>query len=331
MIKIFKSDLQYINLTVTQKIILKEIFRRKINVFRTPYTNIFTAQKSSKSIIFINNYSSGITYNYGIILSSKYFARQILAENNIAVSEGKMFDPADKREALEYAKSITFPVLMRPDNVQSVMKGSMRVPNSKVFMDALRLFSLNQENVLIEKYKSGKSFRIFITRYGYINVLRKNVPFITGDGKSTFEELAEQENLRRINSEEIYVQPLRIDDELLENYKLRMDTILKKGKKVIFSQFVSAKEGATFEDVTKEIHPSFLLISKKILRSLPGMLFISFEMIAPAHKNELNKDNYIISELYVSPGPHVFFELMKGITRKNCPEVIVDLLLDENR
>lgn len=313
---------------LAQMIVLQELCRMNIDIQKLPNVGVYTAINKNKQLFFIGNYTNLMPNNYGIIFNNKYYVSQILKYNKISVAKSSSFAQFDKNRALLYAQEIGFPVILRIERASSLTRGIVKIKNTIDFIAAFAKMSQSQENILVEKYLAGESYRMLITSNGYYSILKKQLPNISGNGKSTVRELIDEENMKRINSSERYIQPLHINGEILQKYNVNFGTILKKRKKIVFSDLVSEKEGATFENITEPIHPSVIELGKNILKSFPGLGYVGFEIIAKNCRRKLSKKNYIVSQIYISPGPNIHFPMKKGRVLKKAGEIIANLLLD---
>ena len=314
---------------MAQKAILRELENRNIKVSQLDGADVYLAGDRKRPLFFSGSFTNAVPYNLGIIFSNKYYVSQILSFNKVPVAPGRVFGQYDKLEALSFARKLGFPVILRLEQAKSKVRGE-KINRAKDFTEAFNKLSQAREGILVERYKGGESHRMFITGNGYYNVLKKQLPFIAGDGKSTVRDLIDKENLKRINSFDNYLQPLNITIQILQKYNLDFKMILAKKKRIIFSDLVSEKDGAIFEDITPTLHPSVIKLGQSVLKAFPGLGYLGFEIIAKNCGQRLTKGNCVVSEIYVSPGPNIRFLLhKKGKPERKAEEVIVDLLLEE--
>jgi cyanophycin synthetase len=297
------------------KKVIAEILKKEIKVEQVENTNIYTFNK----IFSVGNYTSLTPYNYGLILSNKYYALQILKEGKISIPKGKLFNMFDKNEALSYAKKIKFPIMLRLENAQLPIK-ALKVGFCSDFLPAFENLSKYQENILVEKYFKGKNIKILIVKNGYYNILINNAPVIVGDGRSNISELISKENLRRINLDKI-IYPIKVNNE-----EFKLKEILKKGQKIILSNSIDLPEGGLIEEITLGSHESLIKLAKKILNLFPKLFYLSINLIVKDCQKRIRKDNYVITELRLTPGSNLQYPLFNGKKTENFEKIIADLL-----
>ncbi len=262
------------DMSFSQKTLALELVKRNIDLKKLKSTNVYIARMKDHSEFIIGSYTGGIGFNHGLIFSNKNFVRQILVTNRIPVVQGRLFYPEEYKEALIYALKLRFPIFLRQENAQLVEKGGL-AKNSVEFKKEFKRLSELGEGILIEKFFKGKTFRIFYTHDGYVNLLKRNKAYDV-------------------------------------SYKTS-----------------SLTEGKIYEEVTLFNYASVVKLAKKVLLSFPQIKYISFELICKDIKNDLDVGNYIVSEVYPSPGVNIQFVMVRKNQKKAASEAVADLLFPE--
>jgi hypothetical protein len=291
------------------KMILNEVKSQGAEITQINETNIFIVKKNKKQINFIGNYNSTIPYGLGLILGSRYNVRQILKNNNISITPGKLFSYLEKDDALDFFKYLKSLVLLRLENSQLDTKSFLFIRNQHQFIQSFKELSSLQENILVEKFYSGNILRFFVTKTGFYNVLLKQQPFVVGDGLSSISNLVikKYSNKHNINI-------------------FNPNLILSLGKKIIFTECTNITNGAIYKDITQTVNPSFLKLAFKIIDTFPPLSYLSFELITKNYQKKITKDNYIISDVYLSPGPNISFDMYQGKLLQKGVKVLANIL-----
>jgi cyanophycin synthetase len=297
------------------KIILDKLINQRVSVKQLEDTNVFIAQKDKKQAIFIDSYTSAVPYGLGLILGSRYNSRQILKHNRIPVAPAEIFGHFENNKAYDFAKKIGFPVLVRLEDCQINSQSYIGIKNQKQFLKAFNCLSEYKENILVEKFNFGKILRVFITKNGFFNVLLKSQPLIIGDGISSVEHLL---ILAGINHN--ITLPMDINP----------DTVLKKNKKLKLIQCTSISNGAYYQDITSKFHPSFYTLSKKIINSFPGLSYLGFEIITKNYHKKITNKNFIVGDVFLSPGPNINFNSTNGKVSHKTDQLLIDLLFSDD-
>lgn len=256
-----------------QKLIFQEMSKRGIKIEQLPDTNLYLANFGNHQEIIIGSYTSATTYSNGLLISNKNFVRQILKDNYIPVGKGGLFSPEEKEKAPLFAKKIRFPVILRQANAQLLIKAVTDIKNSQEFKKAWEKLSIIGEGILVEEFFKGKSFRVFVTKDGFLNIIRKNSSLLVSRDQ--------------------------------------------------------VNETTFYENITDRLYSSIKKLAKRVINSFPGNLYIAFEFLSKNIQNPLTKDNYIVSEVYPSPGANLYFPMVKNNIKKMAVCVLVDLLFPE--
>lgn len=312
-------------LTPTQRLLFNEVIKRNYKLKQLKNTNIYFFENKGKINFFIGGYNNLIPYNCGLIISNKSFVREILKNNRLPVAKGKLFLPNEIEDALFYAKKIQFPVIIKQENSQLDVE-SIIVRNQAEFKKGFVNLSEYGEGILVEKIFRGDKYRVFITLNGHMNIIKQIEPVITGDGKSTLKQLIRAENIRRINLTNSYIHPIKINDQVITNNNL--EQILKNGQKIRLKSVSNIENGAIYENCLPNNIEKIKIIAERVLQAFPKIKYLAFEIISK-NLEEMNKNDYIVTEVYISPGYNLFFKLI-GNHQINPAEEIINLLININ-
>lgn len=309
-------------LSPSQKIIFDEVKRRGYQLQQLRNTNVYYFETKGKVNFFIAGYTNAVPYNCGLIISNKSFVRELLKNNRLSIAKGKLFLPDETENALIYAKKMGFPIIIRQENSQLDIK-SITPKNQAEFKKGFSKLSEYGEGILVEKIFKGEKYRIFITSGGQMNIVKQSEPLIIGDGKSTLRQLVRAENIRRINLVNSYIHPIKINNKIIVNNDL--EEMLKNGQKIRLKGVSNVEDGAIYEETYPKNGRRITKIAEKILKSFPKSRFITFEIISRNVERMGNKD-YIVTEVYISPGYNLFFKLMSNGQEINPAKEIINLL-----
>lgn len=91
-------------------------------------------------------------------------------------------------------------------------------------------------------------------------------------------------------------------------------TLLKK-----IPKFINIENGTNFIEDNASINIALLEVSKKILKSFPGLGYLSFDV-------NLNKKTLETSNFNLQIGPHIYYKTVKGKNSKNTLDLLVELI-----
>lgn len=323
---------------------LKEI--RENNLFG-PSTQAIVSETKNRSIPVLRlNDDSYVQLGYGIhqrriqatiidstsaigveIADDKKQTKDLLAKMGIPVPKGYTVETLP--EALEAAKSIGYPVTIKPisgnhgrgitTNILTPEDLATSFQNAKAFSD----------DFVVEKFLSGADYRMLVIDGEFIAAARRDPASIVGDGKSTIQELIDKINLdpnRGFGHEKILTR-IKIDnmtERLLKQRQLTLQSVIPKNEKLYIKSTANLSAGGIAIDVTDEVHPTTKKITERISQII-GLNVIGIDIITSDHRIPLSIDNGGIIEVNAAPGFRMHLNPYKGKPR-NVAGAIVDML-----
>jgi hypothetical protein len=179
------------------------------------------------------------------------------------------------------------------------------------------------ENHFSLKFSANRNVihKIFITKNGFFQVLKKVAPKLIGNGKLTLDELIARENLQRINNGNILLYPLNID-KVSEALGISGDLVIEKNENVGEAISKVLDDKSVYQDVTKTISPEIKKQTIKMLKLFPHLGYLSIDGLIKTNTVE-------IASIQIDLGMHMFFPLHKNTVIKKAAEIIADLILEE--
>jgi len=165
--------------------------------------------------------------------------------------------------------------------------------------------------------KDHKKLRIFITKNYYYNSLLLENIYLEGDGYSSIAEIVASENLKRINSNDPLLVPLRIYSK-----RNKLNRITKKGERILIS------DNYNYGNITRVLDNSVVKIAERVIDTFPGLDYICFEIFIKDY--EMSNSPYSIGNILISPGVNMFAELVRNKQRMIASELIVKNMLSKN-
>ena len=145
--------------------------------------------------ITMSNQLSGISDS---IVGNKSLTKKLLEQQGINSPKGENVE--SKEDAIDYAKKIGYPVVVKPSNGNRAKGVSINLTSdemvAKAFPIALSNNKDSRTDVIVEKYIKGDSYRITLVNYRIIAAcihIFHTIPIkIKGDGKATIERLIDR-------------------------------------------------------------------------------------------------------------------------------------------
>lgn len=269
---------------------------------------------------------SSFTENTSLISSrlarNKVSTAAILRNSSIPVPDHLAVKSVD--DATKFAIELGYPVVVKPidqDGGNGVSAGLMDEASVRdAFAKAVKF----SKNVLVEKHIAGDDYRLQVFRGELIWVSHRQPGGVTGDGKSTVNQLVTLLNSNPKRGEagtNALLKKIEIDEEALGLLKEQQLTIKSKpalGQFVRLRRTANVATGGTPTPVMlNDVHPD----NKKLVELAAKLLRLDFagvDLIIPDIKTSWLESGAAICEVNAQPQiwPQLTEELLKKIVNK---------------
>ena len=213
--------------------------------------------------------------------------------------------------------NIKFPIVLKPVNGTfgiDVYTSIMNENQLKETTDILQ--SKNYTDILLEEMFHGDNYRVFVFNNRVIDIIKREKPFIIGDGINTINYLNELRNNEQIKNNFFPLKELDIYYLKTQNYN--PDDIPDKGVKVFVSNVINLHNGAVPSKVNIHKVPIenirlFEKITKILGLNCSGIDYLSddiYQKYYDNHNNNHKSKSNIILEVNGTPdiGIHLIFD-----------------------
>jgi cyanophycin synthetase len=160
--------------------------------------------------------------------------------------------------------------------------------------------------VMLEAFLEGDDHRLLVADGRFVAAIRRDRPWVVGDGRSTILELIEARNQGKSTISHVvsnYVDPIKLDEGVtihLLNQGLSLDHVLPDGQKVTVRSNANLSTGGDCTDVTEAAHPHFRILVESLATTL-NIGMGGFDYITPDISKSW-KDGGGFVELNLTPG-----------------------------
>lgn len=257
---------------------------------------------------------------------NKPLVYRLLSSAGLPVPEHLTFDAGDPSPALLFLSRTPSPCVLKPaaDSGGSGTTSGVRTPGQlrRATLRAARL----QPKLLIERQLSGDVYRLLFLDGELLDTVRRSPPRVTGDGRSTIEQLIAAENERRLAAAVDRVPSLlRIDLDCiftLEAAGLRLRSVLPPGVTAAVKTVVSQNRREENETVRDGLSPDVIAAAAAAARVV-GVRLAGVDVITPDAAVPLAESGGVILEVNGTPGLHYHYEVAD---RENATRVAVPVL-----
>lgn len=280
--------------------------------------------------------SSKTSYPGYYAQKNKALAKILLSMANINVSKGELFSRENFNEAYDFADKIKYPVVAKPYDGSHGRMVYVGIKNKAKLKNAIDEILKVSEYVLIEEMFYGTEYRMIATRDKFIAATNRVPANVIGDGAHTVEELIRLKNMdpRRGEGHEKALLRIKIDknvSETLKEQKMKLNSVIKKGKIVFLRKNSNISTGGDSVDVTDAVHPELKKIAVRVIRAIPGLEYGGIDVLTSKDiSKKPTRKSYIVIEVNLSPMISMHHFPYEGKSRNVAKEVI-DILFPETK
>lgn len=223
------------------------------------------------------------------------------------------------KEALTSADELGYPVVVKPVVGHKGIGVTANIRNDKelefAYDRAVDASPRRREQIIVEQYIPGADFRLLCVGGKFVAALERRPAYVIGDGRSTIEELIEDENRSpaRQDTPTSALSPILID-KILENYLeqqgLSLDSVIERDQLVYLRKVANISAGGISIDVTSTIHPDNIILSEEIAQYFHIVCF-GIDVISTDLSHSWKDGEFGIIEINAAPG--IFMHLKPAI------------------
>jgi D-alanine-D-alanine ligase-like ATP-grasp enzyme len=272
-----------------------------------------------------------VTLRYAL---QKGLVQERLSASGLPVPEHLEFEGSNLAAAEDFLERSGAPCVVKPAGESGGSGVSCGVRTRSNLMRArLRAWRLD-DRLLIERQIAGDNYRFLFLDGVLLDVIRRRPPRVTGDGRSTIEELIEAENARRLQREqEVLFWRLDIDLDCiftLEGAGLTVSSVLPAGETVAVKAVVNQNTIDDNETVREPIADA-LVAEARAAAELIGVRLAGIDLVTSDLSRSLADSGGAILEVNGTPGLHYHYEVVDAANATRVAVPILQALLDPAR
>jgi cyanophycin synthetase len=263
------------------------------------------------------------------IAGNKELTNRMLHEVGIPVPRALVV--RSEREAVEAAARIGYPVVLKPLDGNHGRGVMINLVEEAEVREAFPIADAESRAgiVVVERYITGKDFRILVVNNQVVAVAERVPAHVTGDGERTVAQLVEETNLdprRGVGHEKILTR-ISIDtqtEEVLAKQGLSLDAIPEPGRFVQLKLTGNMSTGGTSIDRTDDIHPDNVEIARQAAMVV-GLDVAGIDFITTDIAQSVRETNGAIVEINAGPGFRMHTNPTEGHPR-HVGRAVMDML-----
>ena len=185
-------------------------------------------------------------------------------------------------------KNISFPIVIKPIYGTFGIDVVTDIESYDELDGYLNQYREKYPYLLLEEQIEGDCYRIFVFNNKILDVIKREKPYITGNGKSKIRELI---NIRNEEQKKMKLFPTNnVGDLLLKKQGYTKDHVLENGKKIYISNVINMHNGARISRVEIDSIPEknkkiFLKTNEALEINCSGLDYLSNDISVDYDKN----------------------------------------------
>lgn len=251
----------------------------------------------------------------------------ILEQAEVPVPKGEIVrTEAGLKDAVRY---VGYPLVIKPINGNHGRGITANIDNWEDTVVAFEAAKEVSRSVIVERYIEGEDYRLLVIDYKLVAAAKRTPAGVTGDGKSTIQELIDEVNAdeRRGYGHEKVLTQITVDSmtkAILEDAEKTLDSILPEGEWLALKDTANLSTGGTSTDVTDIVHPHNMFMAERIARII-GLDICGIDIMTTDISTPLHKTGGAILEVNAGPGFRMHLAPSEGLPR-NVAGSVIDML-----
>ena len=246
--------------------------------------------------------------------SDKVLSKQIFSRLGAPIAPSIII--RNENDLSNTSTSIGFPCVTKPISGSRSVGVTTNIRNMAELLNGFRhAKQTSHSDVMVEKHFEGEVHRIMIMQGKFWRAIKRNRPFITGDGQSNVRKLAEKltATFPSTKTPKDFTGSPPLDQEFHQSLRKQgfdENSILSVGQRIYIRKIPLLSTGATYEDVTANIHPDVSLMSESLAHNF-GIVNCGIDYIT----QDINQSCFghgVFLEINLTPGLRV--PLMAGVS-----------------
>jgi cyanophycin synthetase len=268
------------------------------------------------------------TSNIAVELAcDKEETKNLLEAASIPIPKGLIVYEAEEIEGA--VSKIGFPMVIKPINGNHGRGATIHIKTPEQALDAFHVAKKISKAVIVERFITGFDYRLLVINSKLVAAAKRTPASVTGDGKSTIEQLIEKVNSdpRRGYGHEKELTRIKVDEitlAMLQEKDLSLLSVPEKGTLVFLKATANLSTGGTATDVTDLVHPYNVFMAERISKII-GLDICGIDIMAPDLSVPINENGGAVLEVNAGPGFRMHIAPTEGLAR-NVAEPVIDML-----
>jgi cyanophycin synthetase len=238
----------------------------------------------------------------------KPVVHELLTKASVPVPEHVEWSFSDPGPALEFMARVGGPTVVKAASGTGGGEGTTAGVDTPARLMRARLQAGRfGGRLLIERQVPGPVHRLLFLDGELIDVIRHVPPRLTGDGRSTVQDLLDAENERRLRAEGaagLSLLDVGLDGVFtLERQGLRLDSVVPAGTSIDLQTVTNDNRIEDTETITEPLDPELVEAARRAAAAV-GLRLAGVDVITPDTSQPLERAGGVVAEVNGTPGIH---------------------------
>jgi D-alanine-D-alanine ligase-like ATP-grasp enzyme/acylphosphatase len=258
------------------------------------------------------------------IAGQKQLARIVLSRAGVSVPKGQRFSVTAKREALQFATKLGWPLVVKPDAGWGGKGVTTNIQNERELLRAIAALDHNS-HFIIEEHVAGGDYRFLVLDDRVISVVMRDPANVIGDGQRTIIQLITAKNIIRQKNPHLQRRLIDVNEALgieLKKQHLALTSVPAAGQRVSLSSAGNLSQGGDSCEVLDETHASLKEMAVRALNAVPGLPHAGIDFLIPDHELAVSAQRVAICEINSVPATSGHHFPLRGPSRNVSRELV---------
>lgn len=239
--------------------------------------NLYKAKLKNREIFFLDMPRPDDKDDNLMWLDDKYLFKKMLQKHHLPCAKGSTF--TNLKTALQYFQTLTKPVVIKPRRGSRGRHTTTYIYTDEQFTQAFKIAKQLCHRVIVEEQLFGPVYRGTVIGGKLVGVLGGTPPQITGDGKSTVQELITHKNQTKHPKQSDVIISEKLE-YFLKSLGFSLDSILPKDQTIDLSEKIGVANGGMSFDTTDDTHPDTKHMFEEAAKAA-GSPILGFDFMIP--------------------------------------------------
>ncbi len=311
------------DMELSTQLLMRNAVLRGINVNIMDRSENFIRLSSEGKTEYVMQATRTSLDNYAsvLLMENKVMTKKVLQSAEINTPQGQEFSNDEiARKSFDFYCNQA--VVIKPKSTNfglgiSILKNNA---DKEMYHRAIAMAFEHDNTILVEKFISGKEYRMFIINDELVGILHRVPANVKGDGQSSIAQLIDEKNKNPMRGKG-YKTPLEkiskgeAESMFLETQKLRFDSIPANGETIYLRENSNISTGGDSIDYTDDVHSSYKQLAVNAAKAL-DVKVTGLDMMINDITQPASKDNYSIIEMNFNPAIHIHCHPFVGRNRQ---------------